>query len=139
MPSLRTSIAASAVIGVLLIVRAGFAPDDYLIYVRGILNSPYPIESVAFFCGLVIVECLVLYAVLTYPRSLGEVWRALTAFSLFAGWGFLLLVMGMHQAPHYFAHLVWALVVALVLFVNLVGTALRRALGHPMANRRRRV
>lgn len=125
MLSLRTSIAASAAIGLCLIFRGGFQPDGYLIHVLGVLDAPYPLQSVLLFCGLVGVESFLLYALLTYPRQLGEVWRALIAFTIFAAWTCLLLLMSMHQAPPYFGHLLWALGISVVLLVHLIGSAIR--------------
>jgi hypothetical protein len=131
MAFLRKRMLAAAIVGIGLVIGGGFRPDGYLIHVRGVTDSPYPLRGVSFFGGLVVLECLVLFALLTYPRAIQPVWRSLVAFFLFGGWTFFLLLMSMHSAPYYGFHTLWAVGMTAYLFFNLVGSALR----HPVVAR----
>src|SRR5687767_13672210 len=120
MLSIRKGVVAAALVGIALVVRGGFLPDGYLIHVRGIPNPPFPLEMVIAFSLLVIGECVVLLALLTWPRRFDAMWRTLLALLVFGAWTCLLILGGMHSPPYYFSHMIWSLLVSGALFLSFV-------------------
>jgi hypothetical protein len=108
-----------------LYVRAGFAPDWYVIH----NNLPVPLYPTKFILVCLLVsaaECAILTFIVR-PWSFHRSWgRLLVALAVFVPWAILSLLSLMHAAPVVVAHALWLLLVVAGLCVAAVITVFRR-------------
>jgi hypothetical protein len=120
---LRNTLLVGALLGLVLVARGGFQPDEYEIYVMGVTTpQPYPIQGVALFGGFVLIECLALFLIVGKLSFLGLPIRLFLALVVFVAWIVLLGMSSMHQPPYFFGHLLWVAIVVVSLVAALVSS-----------------
>lgn len=119
------SIPLASLVGMAVVVAAGFSPNEYLVQVAQIPPPhPYPTALVLKIAALLAVQTMVLLLILR-PDSYRHSWGR-ASFAVFACLAFVVLVApsGMHAPPAHGWYLLWLLGMFAVMLLLLVWSAI---------------